>query len=44
MIRASITERLSSVDMEAGRDRVKAHLATRPYPHFEPSAGEPGLS
>ena len=40
---ASLTERLSAVDTEAGRERLRAYLKTRPYPHFEPCAGERGL-
>ena len=34
---------LSSVDTPSGRERVRAHLASRPYPHFEPAADRPGL-
>lgn len=34
---------LSAVDTPGGRDRVRAHLAARPYPHFEPAADRPGL-
>jgi hypothetical protein len=34
---------LGSVDTKAGRERVKAHLATRPFPHFEPAPGRPGF-
>ncbi len=29
---------LGSVDTTSGRERLKAHLASRPYPHFEPAA------
>ncbi len=34
---------LESVDSRAGRDRLKAQLAARPFPHFEPASGRPGL-
>jgi len=34
---------LKSVDSKAGRARVKAHLATRPFPHFEPAPGRRGF-
>lgn len=34
---------LASVDTKAGRERVKAHLATRPFPHFEPAGGRSGF-
>jgi hypothetical protein len=33
---------LEAVDTKAGRARLKAHLASRPYPHFEPAPGRPG--
>jgi ParD-like antitoxin of type II bacterial toxin-antitoxin system len=34
---------LGDVDAVAGRDRVKAFLASSPYPRFEPAADRPGL-
>jgi hypothetical protein len=34
---------LTGVDTPKGRERVGAYLASRPYPHFEPAAGRPGL-
>jgi hypothetical protein len=34
---------LESVDSDAGRDRVTAHLATRPFPHYSPAPDQPGL-
>ena len=34
---------LESVDSRTGRDRLKAQLAARPFPHFEPAPGRPGL-
>jgi hypothetical protein len=34
---------LASADSAAGRARVKAQLASRPYPHFEPAPGRAGL-
>ncbi len=33
---------LGSVDSKAGRERVNAQLATRPFPHFEPALGRKG--
>ena len=33
---------LGDVDTAAGRDRVKAFLASGPYPRFEPAADRPG--
>lgn len=33
---------LGSVDSKAGRERLKAQLATRPFPHFEPAKGRTG--
>jgi len=38
-----LSELLKSVDSKAGRERTKAHLASRPFPHFEPAPGRPGL-
>ncbi len=38
-----LSELLKSVDSKAGRGRLKAHLAARPFPHFEPAAGRPGF-
>jgi hypothetical protein len=34
---------LETVDTRGGRDRLKALLAARPFPHFEPAKGRPGL-
>jgi hypothetical protein len=34
---------LETVDSRAGRDRVKAQQAARPFPHFEAAPGRPGL-
>jgi len=34
---------LTAVDSPGGRERVQAHLASRPFPHFEPAADRPGL-
>lgn len=34
---------LETVGSKAGRERVKAQLAARPFPHFEPAPGRPGL-
>jgi streptomycin 6-kinase len=38
-----LSELLASVDTDEGRQRLAAHLASRPYPHFEPSTERPGL-
>jgi len=38
-----LSELLRSVDSKAGRERVKAQQATRPFPHFEPAPGRPGF-
>jgi hypothetical protein len=34
---------LRSVDSKAGRERVKAQQAGRPFPRFEQAPGKPGL-
>jgi len=34
---------LRTVDSKAGRARVEAQQATRPFPHFERAPGKPGL-
>lgn len=34
---------LASVGTQEGKDRLRAHLAQRPYPHFEVSPDQPGL-
>lgn len=39
----SLSECLQTVDTEQGRARVAEYLATRPFPHYEPVPGEPGL-
>lgn len=31
----SLTEAISSVDSDSGRERLRAYLDTRPFPHFE---------
>jgi hypothetical protein len=38
-----LSELLKSVDARAGRERLEARLAARPFPHFEPAPGRPGL-
>src|SRR5258706_12803965 len=38
-----LSECLKSVDTDEGRQRLAAHLASRPYPHFEPAPGRPGF-
>src|SRR5256885_1004452 len=37
-----LSERLESVDTDAGHERVARYLASRPYPHFEPAPGRRG--
>lgn len=36
-----LSEILASIDTPAGRDRVKAYLATRPFPHIEANPSNP---
>jgi hypothetical protein len=38
-----ISALLKSVDSKAGRERVKAQQAARPFPHFEPAPRKPGF-
>lgn len=38
-----VSECLATVDSDVGRRRVQDYLASRPYPHYEPVPGEPGL-
>ena len=38
-----VSECLETVDTPQGRDRLAAHRATQPFPHYEPAPGEPGL-
>ncbi len=38
-----LSELLKTVDAKAGHERVKAHLAARAFPHFEPAPGRPGF-
>ncbi len=38
-----LSDCLRTVDTKAGRARVKARLAERPFPHFEPSVERPGF-
>lgn len=38
-----MSERLDDVDTAAGRARVAAHVAARPFPRFEPAPGRAGL-
>jgi hypothetical protein len=33
---------LDDIDAASGRDRAKAFLQSRPYPHFEPASDRPG--
>lgn len=39
----SLSACLGSVDSPEGRRRVAEHLKTRPFPHYEPAPGRPGL-
>jgi hypothetical protein len=38
-----LSKLLETVDSKAGRDRLKAQQAARPFPHFEPAPGRTGL-
>ncbi len=38
-----LSECLAQVDSDAGRQRVSSFLESRPFPHFEPVSGAPGL-
>lgn len=38
-----LSEIIASVDTEAGRERVRDYLGSRPFPHFEACPEEPGL-
>ncbi len=38
-----LSQCLESVDSAAGRRRVAEYLESRPFPHYEPAAGSPGL-
>ena len=38
-----LSELLKSADSKPGRERLQAHLASRPFPHFEPARGRPGF-
>ena len=40
---ATLSGLLRSVDSKAGRVRVKAQQAARPFPHFEQAPGKPGF-
>lgn len=40
---APLSKLLKSVDSKAGRERVKAQQAARPFPHFEQAPGRPGF-
>lgn len=38
-----LSELLTSVDSDEGRRRVADYLDSRPFPHYEPVVGSPGL-
>jgi hypothetical protein len=38
-----LSKLLETADSRSGRERLKAQLAARPFPHFEPAPGRPGL-
>jgi hypothetical protein len=38
-----LSECLETVDTPQGKDRLKAHLGTQPYPHYEQAKEAPGL-
>jgi len=39
----SLAESIQSVDTDAGCDRVRTYLESRPFPHFEPCQDEAGM-
>lgn len=39
----SLAESIESVDTNAGRNRVRTYLDSRPFPHFEPCPAEAGM-
>ena len=39
----SLSDIMSSVDSEEGRQRVHEYLKTQPYPHFEQCPEQPGM-
>lgn len=39
----SLAESIESVDTDTGRERVRAYLDSRPFPHFEPCSNEAGM-
>ena len=38
-----LSSALGAVESTEGRDRLRAHLAERPFPHFEAAPDQPGL-
>ncbi len=38
-----LSQALASVGTPEGRERLREHLATRPFPRFEPAPEHPGL-
>ena len=38
-----LSERLASIDSAEGRQRVALYLESRPFPHYEPIPGSPGM-
>jgi hypothetical protein len=38
-----LSECLAAVDSDEGRQRVKAYLDSRPFPHYQPAPGVPDL-
>src|SRR5262245_38845934 len=38
-----LSESMASVDSAAGRRRVAEYLEARPFPHYQPAPGSPGL-
>lgn len=38
-----LSECLEAVDSVAGRRRVAEHLASQPFPHYEPAPNAPGM-
>ncbi len=38
-----LSECLASVESDEGRQRVASYLDSRPFPHYQPAPGAPGL-
>ena len=38
-----LSECLATVDTDEGRERVRAYLDSKPFPHYEPVPDDPGV-